>query len=83
MSNPIPTLVQTIEAYDPERATAEINRFRKMQSLVDAIKTAAESRKENGHPYEHQQRNWNFWPHSIRAATKLLINACDEFDECF
>ena len=72
MSKAIQTLLETIEEHNHEWSEAERDRFRKMPSLKRAIKIAAESKKENGHPYGHQQRNWNFWPDAIPKATKIL-----------
>jgi hypothetical protein len=51
-------------------------------TLKEAIRKAAESRKENGHPYEHQQKNWNFWPDAIRAAMAILAEAEARFRKC-
>ncbi len=76
-----PTLAQALKDYDPDRGAAEIKRFRNM-TLKEAIKKAAESRKENGHPYEHQQKNWNFWPDAIRAAMAILPEAEARFRKC-
>ena len=67
--------------YDPEPGKAEIRRFRNM-TLKDAIMTAAESRKDNGHPYEHQQKNWNFWPDAIETAIRILLDAEPRFRRC-
>ena len=76
-----PTLAKAMEDFDPEPGQAEILRFRQM-SLREAIKKAAESRKENGHPYEHQQKNWNFWPDAIRVAIRILSAEEARFREC-
>jgi hypothetical protein len=35
---------------------------------------AALSRKLNGHPYQHQLKNWNFWPEAIPKAIGKLVN---------
>jgi hypothetical protein len=40
------------------------------------------SRKESGNPYEHQQKNWNFWPDAIRKATRILVKNEDRFRVC-
>ena|ERR1700722_15383888 len=76
-----PTLGQAMNDYDPEPGEAEISRFRNM-TLKEAIKKAAESRKKNGHPYEHQQKNWNFSPDAIRAAMAILPEAEPRFRKC-
>ncbi len=76
-----PALGEAVKAYDPDRGAAEIERFRNM-TLKEAIKKAAESRKENGHPYEHQQKNWNFWPDAIRAAMAILPEGEARFRKC-
>ena len=76
-----PTLAQAMKDFDPEWGGAEVMRFRKMP-LRTAIRKAAESRKENGHPYEHQQKNWNFWPDAMRAAVAILTNAEPHFRKC-
>ncbi len=82
MTSAVHTLMETIEEHDPELSEAERNRFRNIPSLKQAIKVAAESRKENGHPYGHQQRNWNFWPDAIPKATKILLDAHDKIEAC-
>jgi hypothetical protein len=69
-------LAETVREYDGVPANAEINRFREMPSLGVAIKAAAESRKENGKPYEHQGKNWNFWPDAIQRRRKLQVSRC-------
>jgi hypothetical protein len=76
-----PTLAQALNDHDPKPGEAEIRRFRNM-TLKEAIPKAAESRKENGHPYEHQQKNWNFWPDAIRAAMAILPEAEARFYKC-
>jgi hypothetical protein len=76
-----PTLAEALNDYDPEPGAAEIERFRNM-TLKEAIRKAAESRKENRHPYEHQQKNWNFWPDAIRAAMAILPEAEARFRKC-
>ena len=76
-----PPLAKAMNDYDPERGEAEIRRFRNM-TLKEAIKKAAESRKENGHPYEHQQKNWNFWPDAFEAAMAILSDAEPRFRKC-
>src|SRR5262249_47415304 len=76
-----PTLAQALNDYDPEPGKAEIRRFRNM-TLKEAIRKAAESKKENGHPYEHQQKNWNFWPDAIEAAIRILSDAEPRFRKC-
>lgn len=76
-----PTLAQAMKDYDPEPGEAEVQRFRNM-TLKEAIKKAAASRKENGHPYEHQQKNWNFWPDAIEAAIAILSDAEPRFRKC-
>ena len=76
-----PTLAQAMNDYDPKRGEVEIGRFRNM-TLKEAIKKAAESRKENGHPYEHQQKHWNFWPDAIEAAIRILADAEPRFRRC-
>lgn len=87
MTNTAHTMVETVEDHDFEPGQAELNRFRKLQSLKTAIKVAAESRKENDHPYSHQQKIWNRWPDAIPKATKILVSAhakieaCSDFDE--
>jgi hypothetical protein len=80
-------LMEVVEEHDNELAREEIDRFRNMPSLKEAIKTAAESRKEDGLPYGHQQKNLNFWPDAVQTATKILVaalakfQACSDFDE--
>jgi hypothetical protein len=82
MINAMTTLLGTLAKYDDQRGNAEIDRFRNMPDITTAIKIAAESRKENGHPYKHQQKNCNFWPDSITAATRVLLDARDELEPC-
>jgi hypothetical protein len=82
MTNAVQTLMETIAEHDSEPSEAERRRFRQMSSLKQAIKVAAESRKENGHPYGHQQRNWNFWPDAIPKAKKILLEAHDKIEAC-
>ena len=78
--------MEIIEEHDPERAGAEIERFRKMPSLKVAIKTAAESRKEDGTCYSHQRRVFSR-PEAIPDATKILlaasakVGACSSFEQ--
>jgi hypothetical protein len=76
-----PTLAQALKDYDSEPGKAEIRRFRNM-TLKEAIKKAAQSKKENDRPYEHQQKNWNFWPDAIRAAMVILPEAEPRFRKC-
>ncbi|MHB1423861.1 MAG: hypothetical protein ACYC3I_11830 [Gemmataceae bacterium] len=76
-----PTLAQALNDYDPERGKAEVMRFRNM-TLKEAIKKAAESRKVNGHPDEHQQKNWNFSPDAMRAAMAILPETEPRFRKC-
>jgi hypothetical protein len=82
MTNTVHTLMETIKNHDSERRQNELNRFRKMQSLKQAIKVATESKKENGHPYGYQRKNWNMWPDAIPKATKILLNAHDNIQAC-
>jgi hypothetical protein len=76
-----PKLAEALQDWDPELGKAEVLRFRKMTLRV-AIEKAAGSRKENGHPYEHQQKNWNFWPEAIEAAVRILSDAEPRFRKC-
>lgn len=76
-----PTVAQAMKDFDPEPGQAEVARFRNM-TLREAIRVAATSRKENGHPYEHQQKNWNFWPDAINAAVAILTDAEGRFRRC-
>jgi hypothetical protein len=84
---PMPTLVsgltleQVVMDFDPESGEAEILRFRSMSSK-EAIERAAESKDENGQPYGHQRRNWNFWPEAIQAAMAILTEAEPRFRRC-
>jgi hypothetical protein len=76
------TLADTLRVYDAEDHTAELNRFRNMPSLVDAIRTAADSKDKDGVPYPHQGKNWNFWPDAIPEATRILSSAERDFQGC-
>jgi hypothetical protein len=75
------TLAEIIEEYEPERSNSEVNRFRKMPSLEDAIRAAAESKREDGRYYPHQRRNVG-WRNAIPKGTKILVNAYDQFQTC-
>jgi hypothetical protein len=80
-------LMEVISNHDEEHSREEIDRFENMPTLEEAIATAAESRKENGQPYSHQQKTWNFWGDSVPKAKKILLDhaaelrACATFDE--
>lgn len=78
------TLADTLKEYDADHhgADAEMDRFCNMPSLAEAIRTAAESRDEDGDPYPHQRRNWNFWPNSFAQATRQLLRAERRFESC-
>jgi hypothetical protein len=76
------TLADSLRVYDAEDHTAELNRFRNMPSLADAIRTAADSTDEDGVPYPHQGKNWNFWPDAIPKATDILTQAERQFQAC-
>lgn len=82
-------LAETLDDYEPELGQEEIDRFQKIHPLREAIRIAARSRKENGHPYKHQQKNWNCHEDGkgIKTAMRILpaesdrFNACADFDE--
>jgi hypothetical protein len=77
------TLADALREYDAGRQDDEVDRFRNMRgSLATVIRTAAESRDEEGLPYPHQAKNWNFWPDSIPKAMRVLQRAEDRFQTC-
>jgi hypothetical protein len=82
------SLDDAIERYKVDRNSKlfydEIGRFRRMKSLVEAIKAAAESRQEDEKrtPYGHQQKIWNFWPEAIPEAIRILCRAEKQIDAC-
>jgi hypothetical protein len=75
------TLKEFIEQEKYEPDASEVNRFRKMRSLDEAVKTAAESKREDGRYYPHQRRNVG-WRDAIPKATKTLVSASDHFRAC-
>ncbi len=74
-------LSETIEKYDPGPCNREIERFRKMLSLKEAVRSAAESIQENGRYYPHQRRNLG-WHRAIPSAVRILVNNCEHFRTC-
>jgi hypothetical protein len=74
----LPTIEEAIEEFDSEPGLEELNRFRnkvKMPTLREAIRVAAASLKPNGHPYQHQQKSYNFRRPQTEAAIAILSDA--------
>jgi hypothetical protein len=76
------TLRAILNEYDDEHDQAELDRFRQMPTLREAIRVAARCSTEDDVPYGHQQKNWNFWPESIRRAARRLVAAEAQFASC-
>ena len=74
-------LLEIVNDHDPTSAREEISRFKKMPSLKVAIKTAAESKKEDGTCYSHQRRVFSR-PDAIPTARKILLAAEAKIEAC-
>lgn len=74
-------LMEIVEEHDPTSAREEISRFKKMPTLKEAIKTAAESKKKDGTCYSHQRRVFSR-PRAIPSATKILLAAEAKIEAC-
>lgn len=77
-------LEKTLETFDPTWGQAEKDRFESMTTLSESIKKAAESKDEDGNPYSHQRKQWNFaeWRESLKKAMKVLPDAEKQFRAC-
>ncbi len=79
-------LLEIVNDHDHESAREEIDRFRKMPTLNEAIKIAAESKRDDGTCYPHQRRVFSR-PDAIPSATRILltaeakIGACTSFEQ--
>lgn len=77
-------LAKTLKHFDPTWGQAEKERFESIPTLAEAIAKAAESLDEDGNPYSHQRKQWNFadWRESLKKAVKVLVREEKQFKDC-